>query len=168
MNATTGCRICPVGHDRLSGSGRVDAANALEDVATGDYVRADVREPNDDAGTLSSTIWRALQGTINGTLDYWDDPVDVYRLKLHKGQRVWLVLDGPNGTNTALGLWQPGTKTVVDLSPAAQRKRVAQSERSGSVQKIAAFKARVGGWYFIEVQMTGRSSGPYSLQYRRA
>ena len=45
MNATTGCRACPVGHDRLSGSGRLDVAHAAGDVAAGNYVRADVREP---------------------------------------------------------------------------------------------------------------------------
>ncbi len=167
MNATTGCRACPVGHDRLSGAGRLDVAHAAGDVAAGNYVRADVREPNDDAGTLSSRIWRTSAGTINATTDYWDDPVDVYAIKLSKGQRLWLVLNGALGTNASLGLWKPGTKTVVDLSPAAQRKRVAQSIRTGSVQKISAYRARTGGLYYVAVETTTKSYGAYALQYRK-
>jgi hypothetical protein len=126
-----------------------------------------VREPNDDAGTLASTIWRTHEGTINATTDYWDDPVDVYRIKLGKGQRIWLTLNGPAGAGTALGLWKPGTKTVIDLSPKAQRFRVAQSAHTGSVQKISAFRARAGGWYYVEVQMNSKAWGAYALQYRR-
>jgi hypothetical protein len=167
MNGGNGCRSCPAGHDRLSGAGRVDVDAAVSTVADGGYIRADVREPNDDAGKLASTIWKASEGTITATTDYWEDPVDVYRVKLTKGQRIWLVLNGPSGANPALGLWRPGTRTVVDLSPAAQRKRVAQSSRSGSTQKISAFRARRGGWYFISVQMTTRDVGAYSLQYRK-
>ena len=167
MNATTGCRACPPGHDRLSGAGRLDVEESLAAVAAGAYVRADVREPNDDAGTLSSTIWKNSQGTINATMDYWEDPVDVYRIKLAKGQRISLVLTGPQNTNASLGLWRPGTATVVDLSPAAQKKRVAQSARSGSVQRISAYTARAGGWYYVAVQMKSKNAGVYSLQYRR-
>ena len=168
MNGTNGCRVCPVGHDRLSGAGRLDVAEAAGDVSVGAFVRADVREPNDDAGKLASTIWRNPQGTIKATTDYWDDPVDVYRIKLAKGQRIWLVLNGPPETSPALGLWQPGTKSVVDLSPSAQKKRVAQSARSGSVQKISGFRAKTGGWYFVAVQMTSKNGGAYSLAYRRS
>jgi stage II sporulation protein D len=168
MDAGTGCRPCPEGHDRLSGAGRVDVAGAAGDITAGAYPRPDVREPNDDAGALASTIWRSSEGTINATTDYWDDPVDVYRIKLTKGQRIWLVLNGPAGTGTTLGLWKPGTKTVVDLSPAAQRMRLAQSAHSGSVQKISAFRAKTSGSYYIEVQMTTKSWGAYSLQYRRS
>ena len=168
MNATTGCRACPVGHDRLSGAGRLDVAHAAGDVAAGNYVRADVREPNDDAGTLSSRIWRTSEGTINATTDFWDDPVDVYAIKLSKGQRIWLTLTVPPNATASLGLWKPGTKTVVDLSPAAQKKRVAQSTRTGSVQKISAYRARTGGLYYVEVETTTKSSGAYALQYRKS
>ena len=73
-----------------------------------------------------------------------------------------------SGTNASLGLWRPGTKTVVDLSPAAQKKRVAQSTRTGSVQKISAYRARTGGLYYVEVETTTKSSGAYALQYRKS
>jgi len=167
MNASTGCRACPVGHDRLSGAGRVDVTAGAGAVTNGDYVRADVREPNDDAGSLASRVWKSSEGTINATTDYWNDPVDVYAIKMSKGQRISLVLAGPTGTSSNLGLWRPGTKTVVDLSPSAQKKRVAQSAHSGSIQKISAYRAKTAGLYYIEVHMTTRNSGAYSLQYKR-
>ena len=167
MNATNGCRSCPPGHDRLSGSGRVDVEAAVGAVTDGGYIRADVREPNDDAGKLASTVWKTQAGTITATTDYWEDPVDVYRIKLAKSQRIWLVLTGPPNASARLGLWRPGTKSVVDLSPAAQKKRVAQSARSGAVQKISAFRAKTAGWYYVQVQMTSKNAGVYALQYRR-
>jgi SpoIID/LytB domain protein len=168
INATNGCRSCPPGHDRLSGSGRLDVAEAVGAVAAGGYIRPDVREPNDDAGKLASTVWKSPEGTISATTDYWDDPVDVYRIKLAKGKRIWLTLFGPQGANPSLGLWRPGTKTVVDLSPQAQKKRLAQSTRSGSTQKISAFLAKTSGWYYVAVQMRSKNAGAYSLQYRRS
>ena len=167
MDGGNGCRSCPPGHDRLSGAGRVDVAAAASSVADGGYIRPDIREPNDDAGKLASTVWKSREGTINATTDYWDDPDDVYRIKLTKGQEISLVLNGPQGANPTLGLWRPGTKSVVDLSPAAQKKRLAQSARSGSTQKITAFQARTGGWYYVSVQMRTKDAGAYSLQFRR-
>jgi len=168
MNATNGCRACPVGHDRLSGSGRVDVTAAASDVAAGGYPRPDVREPNDDAGELASRLWKGSAGTINGTEDYYDDPVDVYEIKLHKGQRLSLDLTGAPTTTSELGLWRPGTATVVDLSPAAQKMRVAQSAHAGSSEKISGYKARSGGLYYVEVEMTSKTSGAYSLSYKRS
>ena len=127
-------------------------------------------EPNDDAGKLSSTVWTHGFGTINATLDYWEDPVDVYRIKLKKKQHLTLFLNGPQGTDSSLVLWRPGTKSVRDLSPAAQKMRVAQSRRRGGVERIKGFRARRGGWYYVEVRMAARlgpASGSYQLTYHR-
>jgi len=168
MYAATGCRACPQGHDRLSGSGRVDITEAASTVNAAAFLRPDVREPNDDAGPLSSTLWNGAGGTVSATLDFWEDPVDVYRIRLRKGNRVWITLTGGSGADTRLALWRPGTKTVVDLSPAAQKMRVAESRRPGSTERISGYRARTGGWYFIEVHMSSKSSGAYSLAYRRS
>jgi subtilisin family serine protease len=168
MNPTTGCRSCPPDHDRLSGSGRVDVTAAVSVTTLGAYVRPDSREPNDDAGTLASTIWTRGRGTINATADFWNDPVDVYRIRLRKRQQLSLFLNGPQGANANLALWKPGTKTVQDLSPTAQRKRVAQSHRSGSTERITAYRARSGGWYYVEVRMASKSFGTYQLTYSRS
>ncbi len=168
VNSGTGCRACPAGHDRLSGWGRVDVTAAAAFATAGTYLRADTREPNDDAGRLSSTIWTRAGGTINATLDFWDDPIDVYRIRLRKDQFVSLTLSGPPSGNSNLALWRPGTQTVVDLSPAAQKMRVAQSFHLGSTERIRGYRARTGGWYYVEVKMSSSDSGPYTLTYARS
>jgi subtilisin family serine protease len=167
VSSSTGCRACPAGHDRLSGSGRLDIAAAEAVTIAGTFPRSDVREPNDDAGPLASTLWNGAGGTINATFDVWDDPIDVYRIHLRKGQRLTLSLKGPAGTDSSLALWRPGTKTVLDLSPAAQKMRVAQSLRRGSTERISRYRAKIGGWYFIEARMVSKGYGAYTLTYVR-
>lgn len=168
VNGSTGCRKCPLGHDRLSGAGRDDVTAAVALATAGSFLRHDVREPNDDAGGLASTLWNRDGGTISATLDYWDDPVDVYRIRLRKRQRLSLRLNGPAGTNPDLALWGPRTKTVLNLSPRAQRKRVAQSHRAGSNERISRYRAKKGGWYYIEVKMSSKTYGAYQLAYARS
>jgi hypothetical protein len=45
--------------------------------------------------------------------------------------------------------------------------RVAQSLRAGSVERIRGFRARAGGWYYVEVRVASKDYGPYSLAYSR-
>lgn len=168
VNSGTGCRACPAGRDRLSGWGRVDVTSAAGMATAGPFPKADTREPNDDAGTVSSTIWTRAGGTINATLDFWDDPIDVYRIRLRKDQFISLTLNGPQGADSNLSLWRPGTQTVVDLSPAGQKMRVAQSLHVGATERIRAFRARTGGKYYIEVRMSSKDYGPYVLEYSRS
>ncbi len=168
VNSSTGCRPCPVGHDRLSGWGHVDITAAAAIATAGEYPRADTREPNDDAGTMSSTIWTRVGGTINATVDFWDDPVDVYRIRLRKDQLLSMTLNGPHSANSNLSLWRPGTQTVEDLSPAAQKMRVAQSLHAGSTERIRGYRAKTGGWYYIEVKISSKDYGPYTLAYSRS
>jgi subtilisin family serine protease len=168
INPSTGCRACPPDHDRLSGAGRVDVTAAVAIATTGAYIRPDSREPNDDAGTLASKVLTRRRGTINATVDFWNDPVDVYRIRLRKNQRLSLFLNGPQGVNANLSLWKPGTKTVQDLSPTAQRMRVAQSHRAGSNERIAGYRARFEGWYYVEVRLASKSAGAYQLTVTRS
>ena len=169
INPATGCRSCPVGHDRLSGSGRLDVLGAVAAATSGQYTRADSREPNDDAGReLANTVWTRGFGTINATIDFWEDQVDVYRIHLRKAQRLTVNLNGPQGSDANLALWKPGTHTVQDLSPSTRRMRVAQSSRAGSAERITAYRAATGGWYYVEVRMASKSWGPYQLTYNRS
>ena len=171
INPNTGCRSCPFGHDRLSGAGRVDVVGAEATAVSGGFSRPDSREPNDDAGPeLSSTLWNRGFSTVNATVDFWEDPIDVYRIKLRKNQEVTVNLSGPQNADAQLSLWRPGTKTVRDLSPAAKKMRVAQSHRAGSSERISAYRATPGGWYYIEVRVRSKNpaGGPYQLTYSRS
>src|SRR5919202_197536 len=112
-NASNGCRRCPLLRDSLTGWGRLNIANAVAALG-GPSPPADRYEPNDDAGPHAFTLWGA---TIRAaaTLDYWDDPVDVYRVRVKARQRVTLGVRGPGRADTDLSLWKPGTRTVAGV-----------------------------------------------------
>jgi subtilisin family serine protease len=166
-NSATGCKACLVGRDRLSGWGRLDVAEAIRIASTGPFARADTREPNDNAGSQAFTIWSRAPGRIQATLDFWDDRIDVYRMRLHRGQRLYVKLSSASGESSSLSLWPPGTDRVDDLSPAAQRKRLVQSRQAGSVERIRGYRARKAGWYYVEVKLDSKGAGPYSLTYSK-
>ena len=81
-----GCFACTVGHDRFTGSGRLDQTAAIELLAAGAPPR-DRYEPNDGAGASAYPLFGA-QRDIAATLDYWNDRDDVYRVYLRAGERL--------------------------------------------------------------------------------
>ena len=125
VNAATGCLQCPLLRDRYSGWGQLNVDAALKALA-GPIPPRDRYEGNDDAGTRAFTLW-GRSNRIVATLDFWDDQIDVYRIRLRKGQTVAVSLRGPARTNTNLVLWEPGTIEVEGLSPQVQARRVTQS-----------------------------------------
>jgi subtilisin family serine protease len=159
-NAATGCRACPLLRDALSGWGRLDVTAALEALA-GPLPPADRYEPNDDAGSRAYTLWgRSRQ--LTATLDFWDDAIDVYRIRLRKGQELTASLAGPPRTNTTLALWLPGTQHVEGFSPDLQRRRVAEATTPGPDEHVR-YRAPTPGWYYLEVKLTTPGAGPYTL-----
>jgi subtilisin family serine protease len=159
VNAANGCGRCALLRDPLSGWGRLDVAKAIETLA-GPLPAADRYETNDDAGTQARTMW-GKQITIEATVDYYDDQVDVYRIALSGGERVAAKLTGGwPGASVSLVLWKPGTRRVDDLR--TQTLRAAQSIAPGSTQRVT-FKAPGRGWYYVEVKVTSPGYGPYTL-----
>ena len=159
VNAANGCTRCALLRDPLSGWGRLDIAKAVEALA-GPLPPADKYETNDDAGTQARTLY-GKQVTIDATLDYYDDQIDVYRIVLSGGERVAATLTGGwSGANVNLVLWRPGTRRVEDLR--AQTLRAAQSIAPGSSQSVT-FRAPGRGWYYVEVKVTSPGFGPYTL-----
>jgi subtilisin family serine protease len=158
VDAATGCRRCPALRDRLSGWGRLDVTRALGALGRQLPV-ADRFETNDDAG---SRAWRLYgpRHSVTATIDYWDDPVDVYALRLRAGERLSAALRGPTHATTNLVLWKPGTATVGPSSLA--RLRAARSTRIG-VREQLAYRARRAGWHYVEVRLATRGSAAYSL-----
>lgn len=159
VNAATGCARCALLRDSLSGWGKLNVAKAIASLA-GPLPAADTRETNDDAGTSAYKLWGA-RNDFTATLDYYDDPVDVYRVLLRKGQRLRASLAGWTDANVELSLWRPGTKKV-DVPATTKRLRAAQSARPGASQRVG-FVARVAGWYFVEVKVGSPGFGAYSL-----
>ena len=99
--------------------------------------------------------------TIAATLDYWDDPVDVYRVALNGHERLTAKVSGGwQGANVDLVLWRPNTTRVDDAR--AMNLRAAQSVSPGAAQRLT-FTAPGRGWYYVEVKAASAGFGPYSL-----
>jgi hypothetical protein len=160
VNPATGCADCPYGRDRFTGWGRLDVAAALELLDRRALVEPDRFESNDDAGPWAHAVWGRRQ-SIEATLDFWDDHVDVYRVKLRKGQRLFARLTLPRRADVSLRLWKPGT-TSVDSLHSPQSFRAAQSARVG-LQERLGYRAPVTGWYYLEARLRAAGASPYRL-----
>ena len=162
VQASNGCAVCPAGRDQYSGWGRLDIAKAIAAIS-GPLPPADRLEPNDDAGSHAAQL-RASVKRVKATLDFWDDPIDVYRVHLVARQRLRATLRGPSGSTTSLVLWRPGTVRVTNLR--GQRLRAAQSIGPGSTHRLS-FRVPATGWYYVEAKITSRSAGAYTLTLTR-
>jgi stage II sporulation protein D len=158
---STGCVACSPGRDTRSGWGTLDVTAALESLSN-QLPLADRYESNDDAGASAATLY-GRERTAKATLDFWDDQVDVYRVKVAAGERLKVFLRGPAGTQTNLVLWRPGTDHVEGLSADIQEQRVTQSTRTGPNESLS-YHVSAGGWYYVEVKMSSPGSGRYSLR----
>ncbi|HWJ45596.1 MAG TPA: S8 family serine peptidase, partial [Gaiellaceae bacterium] len=163
VNASNGCKACPLLRDSLSGWGRLDVAKAVA-ALDGVITPPDRYEPNDDAGKQAVKLTAAVK-SVKATIDFWDDNIDVYRIYLRKRQHIRLTLDGPAGATSNLLLWKPGTKSVNDLR--TQSLRAAQAIGPGSSHRLG-YRVPKKGWYYVEVKVATRGAGPYELTISRA
>jgi subtilisin family serine protease len=159
----TGCVRCTTGRDALTGWGLLDVENAVRTM-NDSPPDADRYEVNDDV-SLAASLWGRKGQRIHATIDYWDDRVDAYKIKLRPGQRFVARLRGPSGANTNLFLWKPGT-TRIGARSADRRLLAGQSKSPGSIERIR-LNIREGGWYYLVVRASSPGSGRYSLRYRK-
>ena len=160
----TGCKRCSLGRDAMTGWGVLDIASAVNSLG-GVLPAPDRYEINDEAGNAAPRLWGSRGQTIKATISYWDDQLDVYRIKLRRGQRLVARLRGPAGANTNLLLWKPGTRRVAGFA-ADRRLLAAQSRSPGSLEHIR-IRVKRTGWYYLEVKATGPGSGSYTLNFRK-
>jgi subtilisin family serine protease len=164
VNAGTGCPGCLLLRDPLSGWGRLDVAKAVAALAQ-PLPAADAFEGNDDAGAQSHALWGTSQ-RVQATLDYYDDPVDVYRVVLRKHQKLSVAVTAAwRGASVQLELWRPGTPAV-DKPTTVNKFRAAQSASPGEVQRVH-FVAQKLGTYYVEVRASAPGFGAYTLQLRK-
>jgi subtilisin family serine protease len=165
VNATDGCRKCPLLRDRYSGWGRLDVASAVTALEGGPLPPVDFREPNDQAGVRAATIWGSAT-TISASLDFWDDPRDVYRVRLQQGQRFTATATGSTNVTPLLVLWKPGTQRV-DLRTLQALKQRAALSAGGSEMQSLTFRAAATGWYYLEVTTSRAGFGAYTLRFTK-
>jgi len=163
----TGCAPCPAGRDRFSGWGRLDVLAALTMLGSGETLpAADHYEPNDEAGPSSHAV-PPLPRTINATLDFWDDNVDVYRVRLARGERLFARLTPDVSAHVVLTLWAPGTKVIEGIS-VDTGERLLEGRRVGAQSRLA-YRAPANGTYYLELKLVTkvRDGVPYKLALDR-
>jgi len=165
VNSTNGCQRCPPLRDAYSGWGRLNISKALA-ALQGPLPSPDRFESNDDAGAQATPL-KVRSADFVATLDFWDDPLDVYKTYLRKRQRMTVVLDGPKGSDTNLVLWKPGTQRVEGLSLSLLKQRAAQSRRPGARERLA-YTATAAGWYYVQVKLGTKDAGPYRLRFAKS
>jgi subtilisin family serine protease len=157
-NASTGCSACPQGRDSLTGWGTLDVARALKLLGNGTHLpAADALEPNDDAGASAHPF--GTPRTITATLDYWDDPVDVYSIHLNAGDELFARIGLHTVAPTSLYLWKPGTVHVTGPPREILATRAAQSTSVSGQQRLG-YVAPVAGTYYLEVGINGPNRLP--------
>ena len=163
VNASNGCAACPTGRDRYSGWGRLDVQRAVDLLTSGSQLPpSDRLEPN-DGPSEAPKLW-GKRPSLNATLDYWDDRVDWYRVKLDRGQRLRARAVAPwSHASLDLTLWRPSTKTVFRN----RHGQVAKTARPGRTQRLS-YRARQGGWYVVKLRLTRQGSGRYALQLTKS
>jgi len=162
-NLDSGCLRCYAGRDPMTGWGLLDIGSAVRALSD-PLPRADRFEANDRVSTATA-LWGRKGQRIQATIDYWDDRDDIYKIKIHRGQKLVARLRGPAGSNLDLFLWKPGT-TVVGGSAVDQRFLAAQSRTPGSLDRIRV-RVRQSGWYYLVVKIAAPGWGEYTLKYRK-
>jgi subtilisin family serine protease len=157
VDPASGCDSCLAGRDKLSGWGSLDVAKAVDFVNSDNPMPpSDRLEPNDNA-RQARNLW-GKHPAVNATLDTWDDPRDVYRVRLVRGQRVDLRAVA-RWANAAVGLtlWRPGAKSLH-----GRKQLVARVRRSWKTQHIA-YRAAHTGWYEVQLRIARDGGGRYTL-----
>jgi subtilisin family serine protease len=153
-----GCADCGPGPDAATGFGRLDVSAALDSLR-GPPPPADRFEPNDDAGAQAAIVWKPFAATA--TLDWWDDPNDVYRVHLDRGQRLSVYVRASAKIDPSIVLWKPGLDR---LSDARSDLRARRSIHGPGVPERIRFKAPRSAWYSLQVKLAKPGFGAYRIR----
>jgi subtilisin family serine protease len=163
VDPATGCAECLTGRDKYSGWGSLDVLNAVDAVNSGLIPPPDRYEPNDNASQARKLWGKWRRDAFDATLDYWDDPVDIYRVRLVRGQRLQArAVAHWAHAEVDLTLRRPGTKALLHKLVLVDRTRAA-----GKTQRLG-YRAPHTGWYDVELRITHHGSGRYALQLSKS
>jgi subtilisin family serine protease len=150
VNASNGCSGCAKGRDPLTGWGRLDIARALAFLTNGTKIPAPVSyRPNDDI--RDAYPLNPLPRALTSSLDYWDDPINVYAVTLTKDDQLIARLTGLAHRTTTLTLWKPGTLHI-DTSQTTAGHLAAKSSLLSNQQRLR-YHAPLRGTYYLEVKL---------------
>jgi hypothetical protein len=158
-NPTTGCARCTVGRDSFTGWGTLDIDRAIN-ALSGPIPSADPCATSNDGGREACRLGDPPRA-IAGSLDYWDHPLDVYALRLRRGQAIGVNLDNATASVELL-LWQPGTSHLAGadgpppIKPSPRPLLVSDDDR-------LVYTAVRTGQYDLEVVVTSQQACTYTL-----
>jgi subtilisin family serine protease len=154
VDAASGCDACPTGRDKYSGWGRLDVQNAVNFLSSGNPLPpSDRLEPNDKL-SLARPLW-GKKPRVTATLDYWDDRLDIYKVRLDRGQRLQIF---------ARAQWK---RASVDLTVRSGTGKIAQTPHAGAKQRLG-YQARRAGWYYVVLGVARHGFGRYALQIHKS
>ena len=162
VDAASGCEQCPTGRDKYSGWGALDVMKAVDFVESGSPLPpSDRLEPNDSAAQARK-VW-GNRPSVAATLDFWDDPVDVYRVHLSRGQDLHARLAAHwSQAEVELTLWRPDLPVL-----RGHRGMVAATASAGRTQRLS-YRAPHAGWYYVELRIARQGTGRYALQLSKS
>ncbi len=151
VNASTGCSECATGRDRFTGWGRLDVEAAVAALNTGAIPPSDRDEPNDTLG--QAWVLPGRKETVTATLDYWDDPIDFYKVKLQKGARLAV---------TAHAKWRDAQIRLLLVRGHGVILRGGTGMTGPA--KHFSYRAPKTGWYDVVLHDEHKGGGAYTLQ----
>ncbi len=127
------------GYDSATGFGKLDLAAALSKAPP--LATPDPQEPNDDVpyvngkrfGSANAAIWKGgRERRTEATIDFYEDPADVYRIRIPAGQTARIVLrrTSTNG-NPDLSLYSRKARTLRNTG-----RRLGRSRHSAGVTDV--------------------------------
>ncbi len=166
--------VGPKGWDAQTGFGVVNVLSALT-----------AKPPADEPGELDDDVYwvrgryaadhpfqlspHRRSRTIHDRLGAFNDPFDVFRLKLRKGDRLKVSLKGAPGTRFALGLWNSKTGAF-DISERRARHLSDYADHRGSSERLRDHIGKSGIYYLsVEAPHADPPSGDtsYTLSLKR-
>jgi subtilase family protein len=165
--------VGPRGWDSATGFGVVNVASALT-----------AKAPADEPGELDDDVYwvtgryaaghpfqltpRRRSRTIKDRLGAFNDPFDVFRLKLRRGDVLNVSLKGARGTRFALSLWNSGARGF-DVSQRRTRHLSDHADRRGPGEKLRDHIAKSGTYYVsVEALRPDPTTGTtYTLTLKR-
>jgi hypothetical protein len=142
--------IGPAGRDNATGYGVVNPRAAVTLTAPAD----DAGEVNDDVKWLTSVqrlsqLRPGQRSAVEATVDRFEDPDDVYAVRMNRGQRIRVTLTYRSGV-ADLYLWRPGTTTVGTGTKASERNLI-KFVGGARKTKTITYRAKKNGRHFVNV-----------------
>jgi len=159
----TATDIGPRGRDDQSGWGIVNPASAVLAPAGPD----DVEEINDTIGSVQGSVRNALEPPSNSAVTAWidrfDDPVDVYPVRLSAGTTTTVSVTYRRGL-IGLWLWAPGTRsTPRSPAKAGTPGLLATAQVPGARRQTIVLRPKRAGVYYVQVRALRGAPGEYRL-----